>query len=307
MSSRDLTRPLLRAMYVEGVPDEVVLVCPYTPLDRVARGVWAVELPECIGSEVAGLCAQLLASGVEKVHIADTCTDRPDVASARQALYDLFPDVTPWEPPRRRFGTRKPEVLQLGHIPLPRRMVLGFISVPEGALVLGRSEHQRQLDALEILRDAGRLNEQVGSQTEEVTSLARELTVRGCTACGVCVLSCPLGALSLPVSGGSASLVYNPTLCEGVLQCVQLCPEGAMVDGAPIPLTDLAGVQAITLAQVPVAQCARCRAYHHEADEEYCLGCRRLVTGGFGTVGDIDALIERAQKHRQALFGDEAP
>ena len=303
MRSLDLTRPLLRWLYANELPSEVVLVCPYTELGKVPRSAVVVEVPACLGTAQAGLCAQLLASGEETVHIAQECEDAWSGANSPQALIEFFVGAQRWDRAARRRGTRRPEILYLGQIPLPRRMVLGFIGVPKGELSLTDDEHTRELEAVRILRQRGQVAAEQEEVVTEVHSKARLLGASGCTACGVCVTACPHEALSLPVEGSQANLIFDVNRCQGDLQCVQLCPVGALQDHGPLPLHRLGEAEEITLATIPVATCSRCRATHHEVGEPYCQSCRSRVHGGFGATADVAELIERARKHRELLFG----
>lgn len=299
MSAPDLSRPLLRWLYVNQVPDTLILVCPYTPIGRVPKGAVVVELTDCAGPQDTGLCAQLLASGVRRVHIAECCTT-PE-GEGPGSLYELFPDVTAWQEPTSRWGTRSPDILYLGHIALPRRMVLGLAGKVAGPLNLAASEQLRELQALEQLRETARIREQ--APAAGARSAARNLSADGCVACGVCVAACPESALKLPVRDDAATLTFDSSLCQGGLQCVQLCPVGALTDGGVIPLTELAGAGVRILSEVPVATCQKCWVRHPDVGQPYCQSCRIRQESGFGATANVEELIERARKHREALFG----
>jgi len=47
-----------------------------------------------------------------------------------------------------------------------------------------------------------------------------------CTGCGVCINTCPFGAISMV--GGKAKI--NDDLCRGCMICARYCSEGAIVD-----------------------------------------------------------------------------
>jgi ferredoxin len=59
-------------------------------------------------------------------------------------------------------------------------------------------------------------------------SLARPTLVieASCTACGLCVVTCPQSAL-LPARGRP---VVDPTRCTGCLECIEVCPRDAIVE-----------------------------------------------------------------------------
>lgn len=53
-----------------------------------------------------------------------------------------------------------------------------------------------------------------------------------CTGCGVCLPSCPYGALLLDDEGPAR---VQPVLCDGCGACLQACPEGAILCYETLP------------------------------------------------------------------------
>lgn len=49
-----------------------------------------------------------------------------------------------------------------------------------------------------------------------------------CTLCGVCVGSCPLGALQVVESVSHTVLSLDPSQCVGCARCVRICPQGTL-------------------------------------------------------------------------------
>lgn len=49
-----------------------------------------------------------------------------------------------------------------------------------------------------------------------------------CTLCGLCIGSCPLGALWVIESATETALVLNSAQCVGCNRCVRICPEGVL-------------------------------------------------------------------------------
>ena len=49
-----------------------------------------------------------------------------------------------------------------------------------------------------------------------------------CTLCGLCVGSCPLGALRVIESGSETALTLKPAHCIGCNRCERTCPEGVL-------------------------------------------------------------------------------
>lgn len=79
----------------------------------------------------------------------------------------------------------------------------------------------------------------------------------GCTACGVCVRSCPTLALSLNAGVGSTELVLDPAACTRCAVCVPTCPEGVLEVVPGVDL-DLLASGCVPIARVETAACADC-------------------------------------------------
>ena len=58
---------------------------------------------------------------------------------------------------------------------------------------------------------------------------------QACDACGLCVASCPFGALSIVQGAGGPELVVDPGLCKGCGCCQASCPKGAIEVGGFTP------------------------------------------------------------------------
>src|SRR5699024_9557335 len=122
-------------------------------------------------------------------------------------------------PPRR--GRRTKDVLTLGQVPLPRRVLLGLPT--ESVLDLSLDDAARTLVAFQMLQETGRARlpgagarppDAPGTTTSAVAvdaapnqpagppSSAAALSVSGCIACGVCVRACPHDALVLEHADG---------------------------------------------------------------------------------------------------------
>lgn len=103
---------------------------------------------------------------------------------------------------------------------------------------------------------------------------SRRLVAQGCTACGMCVRTCPHDALHLQVSDGRATLGHRLAACHGTQECVTICPEGALQAAGPSGWADLLADRSARLAEVTVARCERCRGVHPAADGTLCRVCR---------------------------------
>ncbi len=53
-----------------------------------------------------------------------------------------------------------------------------------------------------------------------------------CTTCGKCELACPTWAIHSP-DGPRLVFVVDPDLCDDCLECRDVCPVGALVEGGP--------------------------------------------------------------------------
>jgi ferredoxin len=79
----------------------------------------------------------------------------------------------------------------------------------------------------------------------------------GCTACAVCVRSCPTRALAVTAGPGVTELFLDPAACTGCGVCVQACPEGVLnvLRGVDLDLLDGGCVR---IAGVALAGCPDC-------------------------------------------------
>jgi ferredoxin len=84
----------------------------------------------------------------------------------------------------------------------------------------------------------------------------------GCTLCGLCVGSCPQGALRVIESTVETALTLNPSQCISCDRCVRICPEEALSLSPATPTGSQAGAANGTdhqvLRQSPRAACPHC-------------------------------------------------
>lgn len=93
------------------------------------------------------------------------------------------------------------------------------------------------------------------------------LHVSGCTACGVCVKTCPTDALELShLETGPdrriTTLAMDDGKCVGCGDCIELCPADAFSnDGTLSWQTRLGGRSRRPLETVPTVRCERCKTF----------------------------------------------
>lgn len=320
----DPTARLLRWLAAHDTPERVVLLCADATLPRVGRRTLVVQVDGCVTDVGLGLAAQLLASGVAVVEVAP-CPTRPEeatatVASWRAVLGDGVAHLTAprWSRPAR-------EVLRLGQVPLPRRVVLGLRIDP--VLDLDLDDAARTLAALRLLHRQGRAR--VVPQTAdpgpaasaepaaatpapvpaEATPapgedgpaepfVAADLTVRGCTACGVCVRACPHDALVLNHTGDRSTLTHLREACRSELECVALCPVDAITTTGPLSLAAVLEEPDRVLTTVRTAACTRCGARHPAEEGDLCPPCRFRSSHAFGSAAP-PGMVEKLRTLRQ--------
>ncbi len=297
----DTTRPLLRWLAAHDSPGLVVLACDDAPLPRVARGAVVVRLEGCVRDADVGLPAQLLAVGVGAVQVLPCPTEPEDGAARVEDWRSVLGDgVGPFVPPARR-GTSRAEVLTIGDVPVPRRVLLGLDLGDSPLLAPELDDAGRSLVALRLLEAQGRATPAPaapldGSGPDEAAPLAggaTMLTVSGCVACGVCVRACPHDALALEHDGTTSTLVHLREACRSELECVRLCPVDAFTAAGPVPLAEALRTPVLTLAEVRTQPCERCGARHPAEEGALCATCRFREQNAFGSAlppGALDRL-----------------
>ncbi|WP_324653574.1 DUF362 domain-containing protein [Georgenia sp. H159] len=305
----DTTRPLLRWLAAHDTPDRVVLLCDDAVVPTVARRSLVLRLDACVKDTGLGLPAQLLAAGVDVVEVVP-CRTHPEETAAQVASWCsvLTDGVVPFSPPTRRRASH-PEVLTLGRIPLPRRVVLGLGARDSSPLDLELDDAARTLAAVRLLTDSGRVSARPATPVSPAGGAvpagpAAALSVSGCTACGVCVRACPHDALVLEHDGATSTLTHQREACRSELECLRLCPVDAFSTAGPLPLADLLDSPVVTLAEVVTATCERCGAPHPASDGSLCPTCRFRQGNVFGSALPPSAIARLAAARRE---DDPAP
>ncbi len=294
----DSTRALLLWLAALDPVDTLVIACPDEPLPRVSRDSVVVSGDRCLFDIGIGLPAQLLASGLTSVAVLPCARAREDVQTWR----DILPEVVPFTAPPR--GRRPKDVLTLGQIGVPRRVILGMpIHTP---LDLSLDESARTLRAFQLLQDSGRAELPPPAQPQPrpsadvnpgadaphtsppdvpagPASTAAELSVSGCIACGVCVRACPHEALHLEHIGDTSTLSHDRESCRSEHRCIDLCPVDAIAATGAVPIGDVLGEPVRILAKITTAPCERCGARYRAGDDTLCAACRFRAENVFGS------------------------
>lgn len=273
----DPTRGLLLWLGAGDPVELLVLMCPEEPLPHVTRGTVVVRADRCLAEMDVGLTAQLLASGLETVGVLPCTRARENTETWQRAL----PELTPFTPPPR--GRRPKDLLTLGDIGLPRRVVLGLpVRTP---LDLSLDDAARTLAAFQLLLADERtsLPEDAPPSGTGPASAAADLRVSGCTACGVCVQACPHDALTLEHVGNTSTLRHDRESCRSEHRCIELCPVDAITSTGAIPISDVLGEPVQILTEIPTTPCEKCGARHRSEGDPLCGACRFRADNVFGS------------------------
>lgn len=260
----DRTRTVIRmTTCVDQVPAHEIL-----ELLTVGAETVVVRCTDPVGKagHVLAAARVLASAGVGRLRIEDV-TGTSALAASEPEGTKTRPSETPVpgisRHKRKDPGSSRPrgrvrkqvvrEVLDAGHMPIPRRQVLGLGAGPIRDLPDQFQSGPRRLNAAL----AGLLP--ASGPALDALNASVQLVAPGCTACNVCVRACPTDALSLRTfgapqapsddddvlsgfgggagPGGSDSepaaplvttLLQDPAACDGCGICVQMCPENVL-------------------------------------------------------------------------------
>jgi len=187
--------------------------------------------------------------------------------------------------PTSSSGRRR--VLDVTAPPLDRRGLLGLgaRADPQGT---HRPPHHGETDDdhARLLTSLRALGITPTTPAQELPPALR-LTVQGCTACGVCVKSCPSEALQLLVGDTLSVLSHHGDSCTGQQQCVLNCPVDAISVEGPLDWETVLHNPKRELAVVRTERCSRCSApspadRRLAAGNHLCEVCRHRADNPFG-------------------------
>lgn len=272
---------LLRWLFAHDLPEEVVLACKHTEVPKLGRKRQAVVWNGCLMDTPIGIPAQILALGIKRVGVLPCAVNPAEVAKQRDTWESLTPRLVYDAGMLKTAIFRGPEVLAVGAIPMPRRVVLGLGLRDKPPISLKGDDTSRTLESLEVLAAKGLVRRGEGLESK-LGGL--RIGVSACTACAVCVQACPHNALTLLHHETGSVLWQTSELCRGEQECVQLCPIKGMWVQGDMRLVDLLDEPERKLFVVESAVCEKCGARHPANEGPLCQVCQFRRDNPFGTM-----------------------
>jgi ferredoxin len=285
----DLTL-LIRWIADQPDPPRVALTCAHEPgRARTASGVFAVRLAGCAGELSLASYLEVAASGVTQLTVVTSGCPRAErsgaTIDAANDILQTYPKVPLVARDQAQLGRRRRgQGYDIARLPLSRRRLL----------FLGRLDHRWMPDvhAGQRLRVLAALRQLANGAApplamHTLSAPCAALVARECTACGVCVRSCPNGALRLdrPESEtGPFRLVSSLALCEDCGRCTSFCPEGVLLRTGAVDWARLIDDASQTVATGYVRRCEHCGAsFARSETSKYCPPCQFRMENPFGS------------------------
>ena len=251
---------LLRWLFAHDLPEEVVLACKHTEVPKLGRKRQAVVWNGCLMDAPIGIPAQILALGIKRVGVLPCAVNPAEVAKQRDTWESLTPRLVYDAGMLKTAIFRGPEVLAVGAIPMPRRVVLGLGLRDKPPISLKGDDTSRTLESLEVLAAKGLVRRGEGLESK-LGGL--RIGVSACTACAVCVQACPHNALTL-LHHETGSVLWQTSVCR-VRRCVQPPDQGMWFRRHALVVLDELSV----FRQSAVCEMRR----RHPASERLCQVC----------------------------------
>lgn len=227
-----------------------------------------IRVPGCLTEVPDYRFADLLVTGISSIAMSTGCHRPEQLTEHCSHLRRLFGPVITGpigmgdpmldRQPTASSGRRR--VLDVTAPPLDRRGLLGLgaRADPQGTR---QPPHHGETDDdhARLLTSLRALGVTPATPAQEPPPAVR-LTVEGCTACGVCVKSCPSEALQLLVGDTASVLSHHGDSCTGQQQCVLNCPVDAISVEGPLDWDTVLHNPKRELAVVRTQRCSRCSA-----------------------------------------------
>ena len=260
----------------------IIITCPHSPAPDLGHSDLAIVLDSCLAHATLGLSAQLLACGTPRVEYVP-CTEHPEEAARKVSLWQaLTPGlVGEFQPSKRSF--LHGETIRMEAVPIARRALFGAGS--DGPVDPSADDQSRTIAALRYLQERKLIGE-----VPDIPNAGSgiRLSVEGCTACGVCVNSCPQQALTLsrtqtPDGATIHQLSHLADKCRACQACVRFCPVQAITPGAQMHLHDALEARTYPLARVATRICKHCGMVFPACQGELCSVCAFRDENPFGS------------------------
>jgi TorA maturation chaperone TorD/Fe-S-cluster-containing hydrogenase component 2 len=153
--------------------------------------------------------------------------------------------------------------------------------LPEVGVALATADNRFYAAVGRLLNEF--LAEEVAGRKQNGRTRVRLPTLKNpnaCTLCGLCVGSCPLGALRVIESAAETALTLNPAQCIGCNRCGRTCPEGVLHLSPAMGPIDRSGP----------ANGTGCRVMRHSPRAE-CPTCGRPTV----SQAELEAVLTRLQ------------
>jgi ferredoxin len=97
----------------------------------------------------------------------------------------------------------------------------------------------------------------------------------GCSACGICVTVCPVGALEQGMENGCRVLSFVSSACTKCSLCIEACPEEAIDYDRQWSLADLLDDDARVVARIQMTACSACGEVMPASQGRMCPTCEK--------------------------------
>ncbi len=100
------------------------------------------------------------------------------------------------------------------------------------------------------------------------------IDAQNCSACGLCHLICPTGAISKKLEKGYQSYFFNGSLCTNCSLCTEACPRKAIDFEKDFTLADILEDEVNVVAKIKMGSCTICGEVIAAEKKELCSTCQ---------------------------------